>query len=283
MTAIAQSGGESQLRSALRRILNMPATQNFIMCVIVVNAAVLGLQTSPAVTDAIGGALRLLDEIALTIFVIELVAKLFVYRTRFFRDAWNVFDFVVVAVTLAPTSPGLSVLRALRILRALRLISMVPEMRLVVQALLKAIPGMGSIIMLLAVVFYIASVMATTLFSSTHPEFFGSIGGSLYTLFQVMTLESWSMGIVRPVMEQHPMAWMFFIPFIMTATFAALNMFIAIIVNAVQDVQKSGEEAAQELDAGHVAILRELDALRGELTGLRAQIAAGRDTAGAQQ
>lgn len=282
MTAIAQGTGDSPLQSLLRRILGRPAVQTFIMCVIIFNAIVLGMQTSPTIVHATGNLLHLLDLIALAIFVAELGAKLFVHRRGFFRDAWNVFDFAVVAVTLVPASPGLSVLRALRILRALRLISMIPEMRLVVQALLKAIPGMGSIIMLLAIVFYIAAVMATTLFSATHPEFFGSIGGSLYSLFQIMTLESWSMGIVRPVMEQHPLAWMFFIPFIMTATFAALNMFIAIIVNAVQDVQHSGEKGVEELDAGHAAILRELDALRGELTGLRTELAQSRGTSGGE-
>ncbi|WP_341650215.1 ion transporter [Thauera humireducens] len=140
--------------------------------------------------------------------------KLIVYRQRFFRSGWNVFDFTIVAITLAPHGEGLQVLRSLRILRALRLVSVVPSMRKVVSALLKAIPGMGSVVTLLLLVFYVASVMTTKL-GADFPEWFGTIGASFYTLFQVMTLESWSMGIARPVMEAHPYAWVFFVLFIL--------------------------------------------------------------------
>ncbi|MEM8878791.1 MAG: ion transporter, partial [Pseudomonadota bacterium] len=159
------------------------------------------------------------------------------------------------------------VLRALRILRFLCMISMVPSLRWVVGALIRPLPGMGSIILLLGLVYYVFSVMATKLYGEAFPEWFGNIGASAYTLFQVMTLESWSMGIVRPVMEQYPLAWMFFVPFILTTSFTVLNLFIGIIVSAMQGEH---EEAAQaERDAIH----NETAALHDEVTALRADIA----------
>ncbi|HBM14721.1 MAG TPA: ion transporter, partial [Rhodospirillaceae bacterium] len=170
----------------LQRLVESRGFQNFILAVIVLNAVILGLETSKTVMAAVGPVLKALDRIALVIFVIEIALKLIVYRHRFFKNAWNIFDFVIVGVTLVPAGDGVSVLRALRILRALRLVSMVPSMRLVVQALMRAIPGMGSVIMLLSLVFYIASVMATKLFGGSFPDWFGTIGESVYSLFQIM-------------------------------------------------------------------------------------------------
>jgi voltage-gated sodium channel len=215
-----------------------------------------------------GALLVALDNLALAIFVVELMLKLIAMGTRFFARAWNVFDLVIVLVSLAPASQGLSVLRSFRILRVLRLMSMLPSMRVVVQALLEAIPGMGSVVALLSLVFYVFAVMATKLFGASFPEWFGSIGASLYSLFQVMTLESWSMGIVRPVMEVYPLAWLFFVPFILMTTFAVLNLFIAIIVNAMHAAETAEHEAHEDKVAIEIAALRrEIAALRREQSG----------------
>ncbi len=273
----------AQLREILRTFIERQWFQSFIIGVIVVNAVVIGLETSPAIMDVAGGLLYVLDLAALAIFILEIAAKLYVYRLSFFRNPWNVFDFTIVAVALVPAGEGLSVLRALRILRALRLISMVPQMRLVVQALLSAIPAMGSVIALLALIFYVAAVMATKLYGSNFPEWFGTIGASLYTLFQIMTLESWSMGIVRPVMQAHPFAWAFFIPFILIITFAVLNLFIAIVVNSMANAAASGSPATVDsVDLEHVpdpncrpewSLAREeLDLVLQELRLLRSEV-----------
>ena len=198
--------------------------------------------------------------------------KLIVYRQRFFRSGWNVFDFTIVAITLAPTGEGLQVLRSLRILRALRLVSVVPSMRKVVNALLRAIPGMSSVLTLLLLVFYVAAVMSTKLFGASFPDWFGSVGESFYTLFQVMTLESWSMGIVRPVMEVYPYAWIFFVLFILLTTFAVLNLFIAIVVDSMSAVEHEEQEQTRELvSVDHDAVLAELRAIRAELAELRGE------------
>lgn len=254
----------------LQRIVESTRFQRFIIAVIVINAVTLGLETSPEAMAQAGGLLLALDRAALVIFVVEIAMKLTVYRLRFFHSGWNVFDFAIVAITLAPTGEGLQVLRSLRILRALRLISVVPSMRKVVSALLKAIPGMGSVVTLLLLVFYVASVMTTKLFGADFPEWFGSIGASFYTLFQVMTLESWSMGIARPVMEKHPYAWIFFIVFILLTSFAVLNLFIAIVVDAMSAVEHDEQERTRAMvDLDHNEVLAELKALRLELVALR--------------
>ncbi|MBC7136755.1 MAG: ion transporter [Oceanibaculum nanhaiense] len=254
----------------LKGFIESGAFQNFIVGVIIVNAITLGLETSATAMNLAGPVLIVLDRIALSIFIIEIVLKLVVYRLRFFRDAWNIFDFLVVGVTLMPAGEGVSVLRSLRILRVLRLISVVPSLRKVVHALLHAIPGMGSVVALLSLVFYVAAVMATKLFGASFPDWFGSIGASFYTLFQVMTLESWSMGIVRPVMEVYPYAWLFFIIFILLTTFAVLNLFIAIIVDAMAQEHHAEEgETRAALGGDHHEIIAEIRALKEEVAALR--------------
>lgn len=259
--------------NVLRRIVESNRFQNFITAVIALNAIILGLETSPTVMNTAGPFLQALDQLAVAIFVVELVMKIAVYRLAFFKRAWNIFDFTIVAITLLPAGQGLSVLRALRILRAFRLISTVPSMRKVVEALMRAIPGMVSVLTLLSLVFYVSAVMATKLFGQGFPEWFGTIGASLYSLFQIMTLESWSMGIVRPVMESYPQAWLFFVPFILVTTFAVLNLFIAIVVDAMSshvDVEETQTRDVIELD--HQEIMTELRALRAEMSKLaRAQ------------
>ena len=241
-----------------------------IMAVIVVNAVTLGLETDRAVMQAFGPALILLDKIALTVFAAELLLKLYVYRLSFFRDPWKIFDFIIVGVSLLPATGNLSVLRALRILRVLRLVSVVPSLRKVVGGLIAALPGMGSITALLLLVFYVFSVMATQLYGDRFPDWFGSIGASAYSLFQIMTLESWSMGIVRPVMEVFPYAWSFFIVFILCTSFTVLNLFIGIIVSAMQaDHEDSARDERVSLINQQQEILAELNDLKTSIDKLK--------------
>jgi voltage-gated sodium channel len=247
-----------------------------ITAVIVINAITLGLETSPAAMDAAGPILLAIDAAALWIFTIEIALKLWAYRSRFFQDGWNLFDFAIVAIAWLPASGPLAVLRALRIVRVLRLISIVPQMRAVVGALFKALPGMVSIIAVLALVFYIGAVMATKLYGAAFPDWFGSVGASMYSLFQIMTLESWSMGIVRPVMEVHPGAWLFFVPFIVVTSFTVLNLFIALMVNSMQSLQAETKETLRaEAVVAHEereVLLDRIEALAGEVRQLRESV-----------
>jgi voltage-gated sodium channel len=255
--------------TALTRLVESRRFDIAITILIIVNAITLGLETSAAVMAEWGPLLMALDRAILGVFVAELLARILVYRTRFFRDPWRVFDLVVVAIALMPATGSLSVLRALRILRVLRLVSMVPSLRRVVGGLVAALPGMGSIMLLLTLVFYVFSVMATKLFGAAFPDWFGTIAKSAYTLFQVMTLESWSMGIVRPVMDAFPYAWLFFIPFIVCTTFTVLNLFIGIIVSAMQaEHEEEATAERQALQGEQELILAEIRALREEVKAL---------------
>ncbi|MCO7189635.1 MULTISPECIES: ion transporter [unclassified Pseudoalteromonas] len=223
--------------SKLTALVEAQWFQNFLIAVILFNAMTLGLETTQFGKDN-ATILHKIDFVILMIFTIELVLKLVVYRLKFFKSGWNWFDLIIVAVSWVPSSGPLSVLRAFRILRVLRLFSIVPQMRRVIGALGHSLPGMASVIGVLGIVFYVSAVLTTKLFGQ-HPdpnmqEWFGSIGASAYTLFQVMTLESWSMGIVRPTMELFPQSWLFFVPFIIITSFAVLNLFIGIIVDAMQ-------------------------------------------------
>jgi len=251
------------LPNRLAILLESPRVANFIIAVIVVNAITLGLETSRIAMEAAGPIIEMIDRICLSIFVIEILAKLIAHRFRFFRNGWNVFDFMIVGVALMPGGAGLSVLRALRILRVLRVISVAPSLRRVVEGFVTALPGMGSVFMLMALIFYIGAVMATKLFASSFPQWFGNLGSSAYSLFQIMTLESWSMGIVRPVMEVYPYAWMFFVPFIMVTTFAVVNLLVGLIVNSMQDAH--AEESNAATDTYRDAVLQRLDAIEARL------------------
>jgi voltage-gated sodium channel len=263
--------GRDRLTCKLQAVLESAWFQNTILVLIVLNAVTLGLETSPRVMAMAGDPILIFDKLVLGIFVAELLARIFVYRGRFFRDYWSLFDFAVVSIALLPATGQFAVLRALRVLRVLRILTMVPSMRKVVGALVGAIPGLSSIALVLLLVYYVFAVIATNLFAVDHPEFFGSLGDSLYTLFQIMTLESWSMGIARPVMETHPFAWAFFVPFILVATFTMLNLFIAIIVNAMQTFSEGeAKETREALKQAQSHI--EAD-LHGEVKMLRLEIA----------
>ena len=255
-------------RLRLGALMDSNALTRLITTLIIINAAILGLQTYPQIMTDWGTLLVTLDKLILAIFVVELALRFMARGIALLRDPWAVFDCLVIGVSLVPASGPFEVLRALRVLRVLRLISINPNMRRVVGALLSSLPGMGSIAMLLALVFYVAAVMATQLFGEAFPEWFGSLGASLYTLFQVMTLESWSMGIVRPVMETYPLAWMYFLPFILIATFTMLNLFIAVVVNAMQSNHDEEAQTAPP-SATEQLLLDELRALRAEVAQLR--------------
>lgn len=262
----------------LDRLQSLLSSRQFeigITALIIVNAITLGLETWPEANAAFGGIFHFIDRFILVVFVIEIGLRLIINRAKFFTDPWSIFDFVVVAIALIPSSGALSVLRALRVLRVLRLISFVPTLRRVVGALLQALPGLGSIILLLGLLYYVFAVMATKLYGENFPQWFGSLGESAYSLFQVMTLESWSMGIVRPIMEAHPWAWIFFVPFILLTSFTVLNLFIGIIVSAMQSEHEATAEADRAaLHEETESVAMEVQALRAEISELKAMLKA---------
>ena len=253
-----------------------------IVVLIVINALLLGMETSESIMDAYGHELHILDHAILAIFIGELALLMLARGLRFFKDPWCLFDFVVIAIALIPASESLSVLRSLRVLRVLRLINKVPSMRKVVKGLLGSLASLGSVVGLMLIVFYVSAVISTNLFSKEFPEWFGNLGSSFFTLFQIMTLESWSEGIARPVMEKFPYSWIFFLAFIMIATFTVINLFIAAIVDSFSST--SHEE--REEKTRHINSLKseqneenrqkitneELDSIRLELQEIKSLI-----------
>ena len=263
--AMQSTSTATSWRDRIEQFITHHAIQHFLVFLIVINAAILGIETSHSVMASWGDELFLLDHAILGIFIAEIVLLIAARGFSFFKDAWCVFDFIVVGIALVPASGSLSVLRALRVLRVLRLINKVESMRKVVGGLLSSLPGLGSVFGLILIIFYVASVIATNIFHKDFPEWFGDLGMSAFTLFQVMTLESWSDGIARPIMEVFPYAWIFFILFILIATFIIFNLFIAVIVDSITaDKEKDAMNQTQ-----FNTIEQEVLALRADLAEIR--------------
>ena len=242
----------------------------FIIYLIVLNGITMGLETSKSFMSSFGDYALIFNQIVITIFTIEILLRIYVHRVSFFKDPWSIFDFLVVGISLIPASAGFEIIRVLRVLRLFRLITAVPQMRKIVSALISVIPGMLSVIALMTLFFYIFAIMATQLFSEKFPEWFGTLGESFYTLFQIMTLESWSMGIVRPVMEVYPYAWIFFVPFIFVVTFVMINLVVAIIVDAMAILnQKEEEHILEEVHSHESHMNDEIKKLRTEIGELK--------------
>lgn len=267
---MAQNEVKSWRLGAARWVESGPV-QNLIISVIILNGIILGLQTDAGMMATIGPALIFLDALCLFVFSVEIAFKLAVYRGLYWSNGWNLFDFFVVAIALVPGVGAWSVLRSLRILRVFRLISALPQLRRVVTALIQAVPGLSGVILLLVVFFYTMAVLSTNLFGGAFPHWFGSIGESLFSLFQIMTLESWSMGIVRPVMEVFPWAWAFFVPFIVIATFTILNLFIGIIVSTMQELAALPDPSRPAPE-----IMDTLQRVETELAELRRKLSEGK-------
>ena len=270
LARLLQQDNIANWRIRLGRWIESTRVQLAITVVILLNAVILGFETNAGLMAEHGAILKALDTACLVVFVVELTIKLLVYRWLFWRSGWNVFDFLVVAVAFIPGNGAWSVLRSLRVLRVLRLLTIVPQLRRVVAAFIHAIPGLLGVVAVMAIFYYTAGVLATNLFGATFPQWFGTLGASLFTLFQIMTLESWSMGIVRPVMETHPWAWTFFVPFIVIATFTILNLFIGIIVSTMQELGTADMAPTSER-AVIVALERIEQQVRELKTGMQRQ------------
>ena len=274
-TAAGRDNPAAGIRDKIRWLVDAPAFRATAMTVIVLNAIALGLETSPTVKAVIGSQLHVFDQIVIAIFCVEIGLRIIARGLRFFRDPWGIFDFIVVAVTLAPASDSLLILRALRVLRVLRVVSAIPRLRRVVGALLHAVPGVAAIAVLLLLIFYVYAVITTNLFGTAYPVWFGTIGESMFSLFQIMTLESWSMGIVRPILQQFPWAWTVFVSFIIVSSFTVLNLFIAIVIDSMQTIHSSEQDASASRPVRNPAdpepVLQELRALRKEFAEFRAR------------
>lgn len=260
------------MRETIKTFIETRYFQHFITFLIIFNGVTLGLATSKDIMADYGLLINRLDNLIVGVFTIEILMRIYVHRGRFFKDPWSLFDFFVVSISLVPTNDGLSILRVLRVLRLFRLFTIVPQMRLIISAILSVIPGMASVSLVLLLFFYVFAIISTNLFSETFPQWFGTLGESMYTLFQIMTLESWSMGIARPVLEVHPGAWVFFVVYILIVTFIMVNLFIGLVVDAIFTIKEPDKDKV-ELDkpetVKELIYQHEIKALKGELSELK--------------
>ena len=258
------------MQNRILKLVENSRFQNFIILLIIINGITMGFETSKSIMADYGTFLHMFDKFVIAVFTIEVALRIYAHRISFFKDGWSLFDFAIVAVSLIPSSAGFEILRILRVFRLFRLITVVPQMRKVVMALVSVIPGMASIAGLLSLFFYIFAIMATGLYADSFPQWFGSLGESFYTLFQIMTLESWSMGIVRPIMEVHPYAWTFFVPFIFMVTFIMVNLIVAVVVDAMAEINKSEEiNIIDEIHVNEDNTKNELSQLREDIKELK--------------
>jgi voltage-gated sodium channel len=257
------------------RIIEARWFEPFMIGLILFNAVLIGLETSPQILERYGHWLHLGNDVILAVFIAEAVLKITAVTPRFrlyFGNGWNLFDFTIVVLSLIPATGDFAlVARLVRILRVLRLISAVPQLRLIVATLVRSIPSMGHVIMLMSVMFYIYAVTGVHFFAADDPEHWGSLGSSLLTLFQLVTLEGW-VDVMEAVMENHPWAWVYFVSFVLLGTFVILNLFIAVVIN---NLETSKLEQLEELEkpTTHEEVLRELDRTRDALRELQAKLA----------
>ncbi|MEQ8711478.1 MAG: ion transporter [Cyclobacteriaceae bacterium] len=264
-------------RKVLREFLEHHKVQRFIISLIVINAITIGFETNHKLMEKSGDIFNQFDFAILVIFILEILLKIYAYGLRFFTNAWNVFDFLIVAIAAMPAAGVFSVFRTLRILRTLRLLKNVPKLRIIIESLIKAVPSIGWIILLLAIIFYIFAVVGTNIYGDVFPQWFGTMGESIFTLFQIMTLESWSSGIARPILEEMPYAWIFFVPFILIATYTTLNIFIAIVVNTMNELHmaeiKDEEEKLKLIEEEkHRHLLAQISALQSKLERIEGKL-----------
>lgn len=254
----------------LKAFLESSGFQNFITTIIILNSLLIGMETFPSVMDDYGVMIDAFDLVILAMFTIEITLKIFIYRLKFFTSAWNVFDFAIIAVSILPAAGSFSIFRALRIIRTLRLLKNLPKLRLIIESLLHSIPSIGWIAVLLTIVYYIFAVVGVNLFGVLYPEIFGDLWKSFFTLFQIMTLESWASGIARPIMDGVPYAAIYFVTFILIATYTTLNIFIAIVVNTMNEISlKELQEEEQHIKdfvkQENTKLHKKLDAMQKEL------------------
>ena len=245
------------LQEKVQNFINHHVVQMTIVALILLNAILLGTETSADIMDRFGEEISIIDHTILMIFICETILLIFSKGKSYWTDPWCLFDFIVIAIAIVPATESLSVLRALRVLRVLRLINKVQSMKRVVAGLLGSLASLGSVMGLLLIVFYVSAVITTNVFGGTFPDLFGNIGSSFFTLFQVMTLESWSDGIARPIMEKFPYAWVFFVTFILMATFVVVNLFIAVIVDSFASLKNDTTQDAKDTNSDDIVVKRE--------------------------
>ncbi len=262
------------MRERIAQSADTGLIHQIIIGVILLNAVVIGLETSETVMDAAGPWLIMADRIFLAIFVLEAGLKLYALRPRgYFSDGWNLFDFAIVVASLIPTTGQFATLaRLARILRVLRLVSAFPELRLVIQTLVRSIPSMGHVVLLMSIVFYIYGVAGFYLFHDIDPTHWRDLGISLLTLFRIVTLEDWT-DVMYASLAVKPWAWVYYVSFVVLGTFVVINLFIAVVLNNLDEAKAERLEALRQIPSPE-NVLAELEKTQESLARLQLQLSA---------
>ena len=262
-----------------QRLVEAPAFEYTIIGIIIFNGALLGAGTSPALSERYEDLIHIGHLTALSIFIVEALLKMTAASPRFFgyfKDGWNIFDFLVIVFALIPATGQFAMIaRLARLLRVLRLISTIRDLRLIVAALVRSIPSVGHVMMLMSIIVYIYAIMGYHLFHENDPDNWRNLGISLLTLFNVITLEGWT-DVMAKAMETHPLAWLYFVTFVIVGTFVVINLFIAIIINNLDEAKL---ERLRDIEApvSREELVREIRATQDALLRLEARLDNGSD------
>lgn len=248
------------MKKFAKSLVEKVAFEYFIVALILLNAVILGLETSPEIVAEYSVWLNFGNQFILGIFILEAALKIIAVAPRlklYFGNGWNLFDFSIVVLSLLPaTGEYAMIARLARLLRVARLISTIPELRLIIATLVRSIPSMGHVLMLMGVIFYIYAVAGYHLFHEHDPTHWRNLGMSLLTLFRVVTLEDWT-DVMYAAMEMHYLSWIYFVSFVVVGTFVVINLFIAVVLNNLEEA-KQEQLAALQAPASKDEILREL-------------------------
>lgn len=267
----------------LKKLVDSKAFQGIILFVILFNCVLMGIETIKGLSENTLFVLAVINEVCLWIFIAEIILKFLAYGPSYFKDPWNWFDMFVVGISLFSGLSFMSAFRAMRVLRVLKslkalkgtkLIGSVRHLQVIIVAIVKSIPSIMWTGILLILIYYIFALIGVNLFGDAFPDWFGDIGKAMYTLFQVMTLESWSMGISRPVMEVYSFAWAYFVPFVLLSSFIVMNVVVGIVVNAISEVTAdNAKEEAKENPVSNNELVGEIRSLKEQLDRLEKQLA----------
>jgi voltage-gated sodium channel len=258
-----------QIQNASLRLRNNKIFELFVVSIIILSALLIGAKTYQ-IPDGIMQLVKWLDLAITIIFLIEITIRFIAEenKKRFFHSGWNVFDTLIVVVSLIPIDDSEMALigRLVRIFRVLRMISIIPELRMLLNSLLRAMPQLGYVLLLMFIIFYIYAAVGATFFATINPELWGDISISLLTLFRIMTFEDWT-DVMYETMDVHPLSWIYYLTFIFLTAFAFLNMVIGIVVNVLED-EHAKERAAQDEADGKIT----MDELAAEIRSLKVML-----------
>lgn len=257
------------MRQWAKRVADSSGFEYFIVALILINAVILGLETSTSITASYESILVWGNRLILAVFVVEAIIKIVAVAPRFqlyFGNGWNLFDFSVIVLSLVPATGQFAMIaRLARLLRVFRLITVIPELRLIVATLIKSVPSMGNIMLLISVIFYMYAVAGFHFFHEHDPTHWESLPISLLTLFRVLTLEDWT-DVMYTAMEMNPYSWIYFVTFVIICTFVVINLFIAVVLNNLDEAKNerllqmiapvSKEELIKELRATQETLTR---------------------------